>query len=146
MVVVGGYKILAPKSRSIDLCAYIGLSKIAWSAQNCVACITGDEERVTIRTLYRRAKDCEWILSNRVPLKIPQLNEEFQPVNISWSPLGSDLAISDVFGRILIFNLGYAQGKMQFRGSSSLDKIDEAGVIVGMRWLPIFSLQQRVTH
>lgn len=77
-------------------------------------------------------------------LKIPQLREEFQPVHISWSPLSSDLAVSDVLGRVLIFNLGYAQGKMQIRGSSPLDGEDETGVIVGLRWLPILPIQQRV--
>ncbi len=110
-----------------------------------MASITGDGHGVELRTLVRKPGEGRWILSEAVPLKLPPLLDGSQLVHISWSSLGSDLIVVDAAGRVFIFTNGYALGRMQLTRASVVDQEDDLSGVVGMHWLPVFPLHQRVS-
>ena len=117
---------------------------MVWSKLNCIASITSDGRGVNLRCLVRDPEDGKWVLSEPTSLKLPPNHEELQFVHLSWSSMGSDLVIVDAAGRILIYTNGYALGKMQLARPSMMDQHDELGAVVGLHWLLVFPVQQRV--
>lgn len=118
--------------------------RVAWSTNNCVASIAADGSGVDLRTLVRKPGEGEWVLSQAVPLKVPPLHDESHVVHLSWSSLGSELLVVDAAGHVLIYTNLYALGNMQLTKASNADQDDELNAVIGIHWLPVFPVHQRV--
>lgn len=118
--------------------------RIGWSKYGPIAAITQDSRAVKAYCLIRESKTGRWQLSKAAPLKIPEGHDlEFK--HVSWSFMGSDLAIVDARGRILIYNCALGHCHMDLRRDCSNDANDEMSSIVGMHWLPPYPAASKVT-
>ena len=57
-------------------------------------------------------------------------------VHISWSPSGTELLVSDVYGRIAICSIVIAINRL-YAAKVLGDQDDSLNALVGMTWLPI---------
>ncbi|KAF2266920.1 hypothetical protein CC78DRAFT_566632 [Lojkania enalia] len=117
--------------------------KIAWSKNGCVAYITPDGYAVNLRVFSRDLSTGKWDLSADTPLELPQTQDEFQYVHVSWSHLGNDLAVADAAGHVMIFSCAMALDRMTFIRADITQPEAEMDAVVGMHWLAILPYEQK---
>lgn len=69
------------------------------------------------------------------PLTLPSSQKFSTIAHISWSFTGSELAVSDVNGRLCIYQTMYALNRVFSVTTQVFDQMDLLGGIVGMEWL-----------
>lgn len=77
-------------------------------------------------------------------MTLPHDQAEYPIVHLSWSHLGTDLAILDAAGRLIIFSMVYALDRMSPVRTHLTEDEDEVSVVVGMHWLSILPHEKRV--
>ncbi|KAH8731138.1 mediator complex, subunit Med16 [Phaeosphaeriaceae sp. PMI808] len=126
-----------------DLGASGCCQKIAWSKNGCVAHISPDGYTINLKVFSRDTDTGKWDLRKDVPLKVPQGREEFPFVHLSWSHLGTDLAVMDAAGRVMVFSSAMALDRMQFIRAELAHPEAEVDGVVGMHWLGIIPYEAR---
>ncbi|KAJ5246826.1 Mediator complex subunit Med16 [Penicillium chermesinum] len=117
--------------------------KIAWSRLGCIAYISPDGLRVSVRHLRSNASDGKWELSEETPLPIvSETHLGNQLVHLSWNEVGSEVAIVDCMGRLSIFSISIALNSITGTRTASVDAGDDSNQIVGLMWLST----QRMVH
>lgn len=110
--------------------------KITWSRLGCVAYITPDATRVSVRHLQCRPSDGKWVLSEESPLTpVTEAHGGNQLVHLSCNETGSELAVVDCLGRVSIYSISMALNSITGLRQASFDSSDDSNQIVGMMWL-----------
>ncbi|KAF2094468.1 hypothetical protein NA57DRAFT_46246 [Rhizodiscina lignyota] len=118
--------------------------RIGWSRYGPIASINPDSRGVKAACLIRDTKSGRWRLSESMPLKLPE-GSDSRFKHVSWSYVGSDLAVVDTLGRLLIYNCALGHAHLDLRKDCGADSNDEMSSIVGMHWLPQYSQAGKVT-
>ncbi|KAF1941855.1 hypothetical protein EJ02DRAFT_403819 [Clathrospora elynae] len=116
---------------------------IAWSKNGCVAYISPDGYTVNLKVFSRDTETGKWHLGTDVPLELPQNRDVFPLVHLSWNHLGSDLAVIDEAGRVMVFTCAMALERMQFTRAEIAHPESELDAVVGMHWLAILPYEQK---
>jgi mediator of RNA polymerase II transcription subunit 16, fungi type len=111
--------------------------KLAWSRLGCIAWISSDGLRVSVRYLLCRPTDGSWVLSDDNLLLSIGDHGHHVLVHLSWNEAGSDLAIVDSSGRVSIYAVSIGLNNLVVQRQAILDPDDEGGQIVGMMWLNV---------
>ncbi|KAF2430482.1 hypothetical protein EJ08DRAFT_235033 [Tothia fuscella] len=111
--------------------------KIAWSRMGCLASISKDGRSVDIYTFVRDTKTGNWNLSKAIPIW-PLFDEMHHVVHISWSYMGTELAMVGSSGRIVIYTNASALGSMSRARQHANDLDDDLSALVGLHWFHIF--------
>lgn len=93
----------------------------------------------------RNQKDGTWSLSpeSQYPLTAP---DGARIVHVEFNGIGIDVAAFDDSGRLYLWTLASALGRMQpARVESSNGKIGDLEVAIGVHWLPVYPTQFRVS-
>ncbi|KAJ5098862.1 Mediator complex subunit Med16 [Penicillium argentinense] len=110
--------------------------KISWSRLGCVAYISPDGTRVSVRHLQCRPSDGKWGLSDEYPLPpVTEAHNGNQLVHLSCNETGSELAVVDCLGRVSIYSISMALNSITGQRQASFDSSDDSNQIVGMMWL-----------
>lgn len=116
---------------------------LAWSRLGAIAHISNDGRKVTFRTVARSQTTGVWSLSKPIP--DPSLAvEDVRFQHLEWSRHGTELAVVDQYGRIHLFKLVFAFGRMTPMPIRPSGQHDDLTSIVGMHWLPLFPNDSRV--
>ncbi|QSZ30359.1 hypothetical protein DSL72_004882 [Monilinia vaccinii-corymbosi] len=123
---------------------------IAWSKWGSIASITSSGAGLELRNLRCHPENGVWGLSE--PTVIPQLisNLDGGPLkHLSWSPTGSELAVIDSAGRIIILQIFSSLNKPMMCRPCSPDAADDLNAVVGCFWLnlgPVPNRLQSIQH
>jgi mediator of RNA polymerase II transcription subunit 16, fungi type len=118
--------------------------KITWSKSGSVAYVTPDGQGVNVRAFKRDPSTGKWELGKDHPMVLPHDQTVYPIVHLSWSHLGTDLAVIDAAGRLMIFTLYLVLDRMNAARTHLTDHEDELSAIVGMHWLSILPHEKRV--
>ena len=98
--------------------------------------ISSDGERVLLRHLACNPENGKWALnSEKSAHQIAEANEGHAFIHLAWNEAGSDLAIVDSSGRVLVVSMSIA---LNVLGPSRLalnDSDDDGNQLVGLMWL-----------
>jgi len=119
--------------------------KVSWSKAGCVAYIASDGNTVNLRAFKRDPSTGRWELGKDTPLNIPHSQDGFPIIHLSWSHLGTDLAVIDSAGRLMIFAIAIVVDRMVLSRAYISDHEDEMDAVVGMHWLSISPHEKRVS-
>ncbi|KAJ5714011.1 Mediator complex subunit Med16 [Penicillium malachiteum] len=112
--------------------------KIAWSRMGCIAYISPDGLRVSVRNLKCDSSDGKWVLSEETPLPpITDAHGGHPLVHLSWNETGTEMAVVDYLGRISIYSLSFSLNSITGVRPVHYDSGDDSNQIVGMMWLNI---------
>lgn len=78
-------------------------------------------------------------------LDVAPLNDDIPLVHVTWSHLGTDLAVVDAVGRISIFTVDGPHGHMVNAHNGLLDSESDLSAIVGFFWIPVFPFGHHVS-
>jgi len=122
--------------------------KLAWSNTGSIVQIQDGGEKITFRTLQRNQKSGEWGLSEESKhLITAAAGRRF--VHIQWNGLGIDLAAVDDLGKVQVYSMSGAVGRMQAAQGDAF-RIDDAhgsnDALVGLHWLPLYPAELRVSE
>ncbi|KAK2742596.1 mediator complex subunit [Myotisia sp. PD_48] len=116
--------------------------KIAWSRFGAIAYISADASKVYIRNLICRSNDGQWVMSEEDPMNyIAEAQPGHSLVHLSWNEPGTDLAVVDSCGRILIVNMSVALNVLVPSRLATLDSDDDGNHPVGLMW---FSMNRQI--
>ncbi|KAF2198211.1 hypothetical protein GQ43DRAFT_443542 [Delitschia confertaspora ATCC 74209] len=111
--------------------------KIAWSNSGCIAYITPDGHGVNLKAFMRNPATDKWEFGKDTSLTLPHSQHDFPIVHLSWSHLGTDLAVINSAGRLIMFTAAFALDRMILARQHFVDQEDEMGAVVGLHWLSI---------
>ncbi|KAJ6112846.1 hypothetical protein N7512_008170 [Penicillium capsulatum] len=110
--------------------------KVAWSRTGCIAFISPDGTRVSVRNLQCRPSDGKWVLSEESPLApATEAHGGNILVHLAWNEAGSELAIADCLGRVSIYSISMALNSITGLRQAAFDSSDDCNQVVGMMWL-----------
>ncbi len=112
--------------------------KVAWSRLGCLAVISPDGRKVYVRNLQCNPDDGRWTLSREnLVFQANAAHERNELCHLSWNHSGAEVAVVDVLGRILVFQIVIAVNRLL--ASRPHDHLhhqeDDLGAVVGMAWL-----------
>lgn len=117
---------------------------ISWSKLGCIAYVTLDGTGVETRHIRCNAKDGKWILTEAYSVeKVASTHEGQQIAHISWNPMGTELAVIDVLGRVSFLQVYMSVNVLQCYHSQLADQEDDLGGIVGFWWM---NTEKQVGH
>lgn len=112
------------------------LRKIAWSRTGCIAYISLDGTRVSVRNLQCSPSDGKWMLSEESPLvPVTEAHGGNILVHLAWNEAGSELAVADCLGRVSIYSISMALNSITGLRQAAFDSSDDCNQVVGMMWL-----------
>ncbi|KAI9644713.1 Mediator of RNA polymerase II transcription subunit 16 [Ciborinia camelliae] len=117
---------------------------IAWSKWGSIASITPNGTGLELRNLRCHPENGTWGLSE--PTVIPPLTNNLDggPLkHLSWSPTGSELAVIDSAGRVIILQIFSSLNKPIMCRPCSSDSADDLHAVVGSFWLNLGTFQGR---
>lgn len=110
--------------------------KITWSRLGCVAYISPDGTRVSVRHLQCRPSDGKWVLGGESFLAtVTEAHNGNRLVHLSCNETGSELAVVDCLGRVSIYSISMALNSITGLRQAMLDSSDDSNQVVGMMWL-----------
>ncbi|KAL4905887.1 mediator of RNA polymerase II transcription subunit 16 [Aspergillus multicolor] len=110
--------------------------KIAWSRLGCIAAISQDSTRVSVRNLQCQPSDGKWVLGDETPLtQVTEAHAGHVLVHLCWNESGSELAVADSSGRVSVYSIPIALNSVNGSRQAAFDADDDASQIVGMMWL-----------
>ncbi|KAI1859795.1 hypothetical protein JX265_010244 [Neoarthrinium moseri] len=113
---------------------------LAWSKTGSIASIAPDGRSLELRYIRADPKDATWGLSEPTTCT-PWQNLAGGPiVHLAWAPTqGSELAIIDAVGRVLMVNFGTNVNTPSPAARSwDKDPLDDTNAVVGTYWLPSY--------
>jgi mediator of RNA polymerase II transcription subunit 16 len=111
-----------------------------------VAFISADGYAVNLRAFARDPSTRKWDLGRDWQLEIPHEGaSEFPYVHISWSHLGTDLAVVDAAGHVSIFNCASALERMEYKRVELAQPDADMDAVVGMHWLALSPHEVKTT-
>lgn len=131
--------------------AYLALtmnSKLAWSNTGSIARIKDHGRKIVFHTLRRDSHSGSWSLTrDSKEVLAPSAGARWE--HIQFSNLGIDLAAVDTLGRVTIYTLTGALGKMQVAPHSIVQSElprSDSDAVVGLHWLPVWPNEFRVSE
>ncbi|THV55740.1 hypothetical protein BGAL_0004g00630 [Botrytis galanthina] len=117
---------------------------IAWSKWGSIASITPNGSGLELRNLRCHPEDGTWGLSEATV--IPQLTNNLDggPLkHLSWSPTGSELAVTDSAGRVTLLQIFSSLNKPMMCRPCGPEPADDLHAVVGCFWLNLGPFQNR---
>lgn len=121
--------------------------KLAWSSTGCIAEVKDDGRKVVFRALVRKRKTGAWPLSNESEYPIVA-SEDARFQHMQFSNMGTDLAVIDNHGQVLVHTLTGPLGRMPLAPhniSRSEVPRSDGDAVVGLHWLPVFPSEFKVS-
>ncbi|KAJ5995590.1 Mediator complex subunit Med16 [Penicillium waksmanii] len=110
--------------------------KITWSRLGCVAYISPDGTRVSVRHLQCRPSDGKWVLGGESFLAtVTEAHNGNTLVHLSCNETGSELSVVDCLGRVSIYSISMALNSITGLRQALFDSSDDSNQVVGMMWL-----------
>ncbi|KJF61295.1 RNA polymerase II Mediator complex subunit Sin4, variant 1 [Coccidioides immitis RS] len=112
--------------------------KLAWSKLGAIAYISNDGQKVFLQNILCNADDGEWSLCDgRFRCKIAEAQSGHTFIHLCWHESGSDLAIVDSCGRVMIVSMSIALNAFAVSRSIVIDPDDDGNQPVGLMWLGV---------
>ncbi|KAI1928152.1 Mediator of RNA polymerase II transcription subunit 16 [Ophidiomyces ophidiicola] len=124
-------------SKRLDELRHSGCSKkITWSRLGAIAYISNDGQRVYLRNVSCKPNDGSWSLTDeKAGCQIAEARSGRVFVHLCWHETGTDLAIVDSCGHILILSMSIALNVFAISRATMADVEDDGNQPIGLIWL-----------
>lgn len=102
-----------------------------------VAHVTRDGLGVNLSPLVRDAETKEYVLMKSTSLTLPTGSKFSTIAHVVWSATGTELAVTDVNGRVCIYQTMYALNRVLSVTTQVFEQVDILGGIIGIEWLSV---------
>lgn len=112
--------------------------KLAWSNNGCIAYISHDKRNLILRHLICDHNDGRWVMSKEHLVEdVSATHNDHQLIDLTWSHMGNELAIIDVYGRISIYSAQYMPSinRLALMRRCISDPEDNMSAAIGIMWL-----------
>ncbi|KAF3090795.1 mediator complex subunit [Orbilia oligospora] len=106
---------------------------IAWGKLGCIASVAANGTDVEIRHLQASTKDGSWSLSSKHTIK--NVHGGSQLASVHWNNIGSEIAITDIYGRLAIWTVYVSLDRLNLLRQSQVTARDDLSMLAGLWWL-----------
>ena len=110
--------------------------RVAWSRIGCLAYLSNDNRSVILQHLICEPHTGQWNLSKQYQINdVRSAHGNTDLVHLSWSHLGSEIAVIDILGRISIHMVLLAMNRATCVKRCIQEPEDDLSSAVGFMWL-----------